>query len=213
MGDRLPTGTHTALNGVSESTAAGIMQPRSHPQSFGLRVLDLVGDAAGDNAPQLSARTREHVAGLIDAGMAQSLEFAQKMAASGAVTTRWVVRALGVVVVVLSFTVVGVLLWSLGARLDKNEDAVAAALVQVTEVRETTAEALAHRERLDENVKLLAAHAVALTTSLNQTSKANYELLDVIVNKLGARADVPKLHEPPIKLEPPITLRVIAGEH
>lgn len=175
-------------------------------------MLDLVDDVAGDNAPQLAPRTRAHVEALIDAGITQTLEYAQKMAASGTVNARWAVRALGAAVVVLSFTVVGVLLWSLGARLDKNEDAVAATLVQFTEVRDESAKAQAHRERLDDNVKLLAAHAVALTTSLNQTSKANYELLEVIVDKLGARADVPKLHEPPIKLEPPITLRVIAGE-
>jgi hypothetical protein len=196
-----------------ESTVAGAVQTRSHPQSFGARVLDLVSDAAGEHSPQLSANTREHVAGLIDAGMSQTLEFAQKMAASGAVATRAVIRALGIGVVVLAFAVVGVLLWSLGARLGKTEDAVAHTLAQVDDNRDANLEAKEHRERLDENVKLLAAHAVALTASLNKTSRSNYELLEVIVDKLDARGDVPKLHERPVDLESPITLRVIAGEH
>ena len=172
---------------------------------MGARVLEIADRSLGASMPSMSPQARADAAALIDLLGAQALSAARDMATSSAAASSWVIRALLGAVTVLAFAVVGVVLWSLEARIDKTETGIAAAITSVaaTEV---------HREKLDDNVKLLAAHAVALTAAVNDGGQANYELLDVLVDKLDARADVPALHKPPARLEVPVMLRVAAGE-
>jgi uncharacterized coiled-coil protein SlyX len=181
-----------------------------------MSVLDLVGDLAGDTAPKLPPKAREHAAAVLDAGLEKMIEASHRVAVSNAGDARLVIRLLGAALLVLAFVLVGFVLWSLGSRIEKVEVANASRETQIENVMNllTTqqSEAAAHRARLDANVKTLAAHAVALTRTVNTNAKANYELLDVIVEKLDARKHVPKLHEPPASIEAPVTLKWIAGE-
>jgi len=206
VGGRSPTGANSV---ASESTAIGAVQSRPSERSFGLAALDVVGDIAGDDAPQLTPRAREHAAALIDAGMEQALSAARGVATAHASDSRRVVRMLGAAVVALAFAVVGVFIWSLGARLDKVETHAATSEKQISE---SERKAIEHRKRLDANVKTLAGHAVSLTTTVNKNGAASYELLEVLVKKLDAEDDVPKAHKRPALIEAPVVLRYIAGE-
>ena len=194
---------------AGESTALGAVQPRARERSFGLAALAVASDMAGEDVPQLSPRARDHVAALIDAGMEQALSTARDVATGGASDSRRVVQILGAAVVVLAFTVVGVFIWSLGGRLDKIETRAATSDEQTSEAERKSIE---HRARLDANVKTLAGHAVSLTKTVNENGAANYELLEILVKKLGAEDDVPKTHARPKLIEAPVVLRYIAGE-